>query len=326
MIRKRGLYIALGVSVLFLFIIALVYAHYFGPVDVYAGQVEFTVQDGETITQVTDLLRQQGFIRNRTIFTFILKAELKGGEVRAGGYELSANMDVWSLATTLSSPPYLVFFTFPPGWRKEQIADKLATTFNWTPAQKTEWITVDTNPSPSFVEGVYYPDTYLIPSDQSPAQIAQRFTDRFQQVFASDADEAHQEGLQWTDVLTMASLIEREAAGPQDMPLIAGILWNRLHNHMALQVDATLQYVVGNESNWWPVPTSADKFVSSPFNTYQNTGLPPHPIDEPSMAAINAALNPVKTDCVFYLHDPSGQIHCSPTYKGQLANIAKYLQ
>jgi UPF0755 protein len=324
--HKKKVQFGISVVVLFLFIFVLLYAHYFGPVDSYAGQVEVTVPAGETVTEVTDTLREQGFIRNRTIFAIVLKTALKGGEVKPGGYELSANMDVWSLAQTLSSPPALVFFTFPPGWRKEQIADKLAATFGWTPTQESEWINVDTDPSPSFVEGVYYPDTYLIPSTQTPAQIAQRFTDRFQQVFAPYADEAQQQGLQWTDVLTMASLIEREAAGPQDMPLIAGIMWNRLHDHMALQLDDSLQYVVGTEANWWPVPTSEDKFISSPFNTYQHTGLPPHPIDEPSLTAINAVLNPTKTDCIYYLHDPSGQIHCSPTYAGQLANINKYLK
>jgi UPF0755 protein len=325
-IKKKKLYIVIGTLVVLSFIVALLYAHYFGPVDVYAGQTEFIVEDGETTVQITDLLKEEGFIRNRTIFTIVLNSVLKGATVRPGGYELSASMDVWSLAGALTRPPYLVFFSFPPGWRKEQIADKLATTFGWTPAQKAEWINVDTDPSPSFIEGVYYPDTYLIPSDQTPAQIAQRFTNRFQQVFASYADEAQQQGLQWTDVLTMASLIEREAASTQDMPLIAGIIWNRLHDHMALQIDASLQYVVGNESNWWPVPTPADKYVSSPFNTYQHTGLPPHPIDEPSFAAVNAVLNPEKTDCLYYLHDPTGQIHCSKTYAGQLANVNKYLK
>ncbi|MDR3547677.1 MAG: endolytic transglycosylase MltG [Candidatus Pacebacteria bacterium] len=324
--NKTLLYIGIAVFVLLLLAAVLLYAHYFGPVDVYAGQTNFIVQDGETTTQVTDLLKQEGFIRNRTIFELVLKSSLKGGEVRPGGYELSASMDVWSLAGALARPPYMVFFTFPPGWRKEQIADKLAETFNWTPAQKSEWLNIDTDPSPAYDEGVYYPDTYLIPSDQTPAQIAQRFISRFQDSFAPYADEARQEGMQWTDVLTMASLLEREAAGTQDMPLIAGILWNRIHAHMALQVDATLQYVAGNEANWWPMPTSADKFVSSPFNTYQHVGLPPHPIDEPSIAAIKAVLNPEKTDCLYYLHDQNGQIHCSKTYTGQLANVNKYLK
>jgi len=74
------------------------------------------------------------------------------------------------------------------------------------------------------------------------------------------------------------------------------------------------------------VPQSADKYLDSPFNTYQHVGLPPHPIAEPSLAAIDAVLNPQTTSCIFYLHDPSGQIHCSKTYSGQVANVNKYLK
>ncbi|MBA3788803.1 endolytic transglycosylase MltG [Patescibacteria group bacterium] len=324
--RKRLIYVGVGGFVVLLIGFALTYSHFFGPVDRYATQTEFIVTEGQTTDQINNNLKREGFIRSRLAFQIAIGGALIGRQIRPGGYEISASMDIWTIASLLTKPPYLVFFKFPPGWRKEQIAEKLASTFAWTAAQKTEWINIDTAPSPSFVEGVYYPDTYLIPSDQSPALVAQRFRDRFQQVFAPFAIQAEQQNIPWTMVVNLASLIEREAAGPKDMPIIAGILWNRLDHHMALQLDDTLQYVKGDESNWWPVPTSADKFIESPFNTYRHVGLPPHPIDEPSLTAINAVLNPQKTDCIFYLHDTNGQIHCSVTYKGQVANVNKYLK
>jgi UPF0755 protein len=324
--HKRLIYLSILASVTLLFAVVIVYSHYFGPVDKYAGQVQFVVQPDETNDQVANLLKSEGFIRSRFIFDIALAAANHGNKIRPGGYELSANMDVWSIGNALAQPPYFVFFSFPPGWRKEQIADKLAQTLNWTPAQKTEWITVDTAPSPSFVEGVYYPDTYLIPSDETPALVATRMRTRFQAVFAPYAAEAAQQGIPWTEVVTLASLLEREAAGAQDMPLIAGIMWNRLNSHMALQIDATLQYVKGKEGNWWPVPTSADKSLVSPFNTYKHSGVPPHAIAEPGLGAINAVLNPTKTNCIYYLHDPNGQIHCSVNYAGQLKNVNKYLK
>jgi UPF0755 protein len=323
---KRKIYIALGGSIVLLFIFVLSYAHYFGPVDRYAGNTEFIVTPGESSDRVASDLKKEGFIRSSTAFRIGLKRSLKNQVVRPGGYELSASMDVWTIANNLAKPPYLVFFTFPPGWRKEQIAEKLATTFDWTPAMKSAWINVDTAPSPSFVEGVYYPDTYLIPSDQSPLQIAQRFRDRFQQEFTPYATEAQQKNIPWPEVVTLASMLEREAAGSQDMPLIAGIMWNRLNAGMSLQIDATLQYITGTESNWWPVPTVADKSIKSPFNTYLHKGVPPHAISNPGLGAINDILNPEKTDCIYYLHDPNRQIHCSKTYAGQLANVNKYLK
>jgi UPF0755 protein len=323
---RRNIFIGVGIFIVLLGGALLVYSHYFGPVDRFASKPrQFIVTEDDSTYQVVDRLRKQGFIRSRTAFSIALTHEHNNGKIRPGGYEISANMDAWSMADVLGKPPYLVWFTFPPGWRKEQIADKLAKTLNWTPAQKAEWINIDTAPSNSYAEGVYYPDTYLIPSDQTPAQVAQRLRDRFQTVFAPYASEAQQKGIAWTDVLTMASLIEREAAGSQDMPLIAGIMWNRVDKNMALQIDATLQYLKGAEGEWWPIPTGADKFISSPFNTYQHVGLPPHPIAEPSLAAIQAVLNPEKTSCLYYLHS-NGQIHCSASYTGQVRNVQKFLK
>ena len=324
--NRRLLYLILGGLIFVLFSTALLYAHYFGPVDPYAGQVQFVVHPDESMDQVADELHSEGFIRSRTIFSIVIHTLGVGRPIIPGGYNLSAQMDIWTLAGALLQPPPMVFFTFPPGWRKEQIADKLVKTLGWTPAQKDEWLTVDTAPSTSFVEGVYYPDTYLIPSGASPAYVANMFITRFQQVFAPYASEAQQQGIPWTEVVTLASMLEREAAGAEDMPLIAGIMLNRLHDNMALQIDATLQYAKGTEGNWWPVPTSADKSLQSPFNTYLHTGLPPHAIAEPGLGAINAVLTATKTNCVYYLHDTNGNIHCSPTYKGQLANVNKYLK
>jgi UPF0755 protein len=329
MIRVTLRTMLVGGGLLLLFGAAGLYAHYFGPVDPYAGTVQFVVQPNETRDQVADTLHEEGFIRSRTAFDIAFKKANTANtdeQVQSGGYELSASMDVWSIASALSQPPAMVFFTFPPGWRKEQIADKLAETLNWTPTQKEEWLTVDTDTSPSFTEGVYFPDTYLIPSGETPAGVANMFIARFQQQFAPYAAQAQAEGLQWTEVVTLASLLEREAAGAQDMPLIAGIMLNRLHDGMPLQIDATLQYIKGTEGDWWPVPTAADKDLVSPFNTYQHVGLPPHAIAEPGLGALKAVLNPEQTNCLYYLHDANGDIHCSPTYQGQLENVDKYLK
>ena len=110
------------------------------------------------------------------------------------------------------------------------------------------------------------------------------------------------------------------------MRLISGIIRNRLEIGMPLQIDATLQYIRGDEDNWWPVPRSEDKKIESPYNTYQNVGLPPTPIATPGEDAIKAALNPLDTDCLFYLHDSRGNIHCSTTYEQHKKNVRYYLK
>lgn len=134
------------------------------------------------------------------------------------------------------------------------------------------------------------------------------------------------EDLDLDGAIRLASIIQREAAGPQDMRLISGIIWNRMAKGMSLELDATLQYVKGNEDNWWPIVKSKDKYLDSPYNTYKYKGIPPGAISNPSIDAINAAFNPQKTDCIFYLHDSNRQIHCSKTYEGHLANINSYLR
>lgn len=322
--RKLSLYIGIG-AIVFLFAFFLVYARYFGPVDHSAPMKELIVMPDETFEEIASDLKTEGYIRSITAFriAYARTGNLKG--IAEGGYRISPSMDAWTIAEALTEPPYLAWITFPPGWRKEQIADLLAKKLRWTDEQKANWIAVDTAPSLAQIEGVYYGDTYLIPSDQAPAQVAARLRGRFEEVFAKYAPQAAEKNVSWTEVLIMASLIEREAA-KDDKHLISGILWNRINDGMRLQVDATLQYIRGEEGNWWPVPAPEDKKLESPFNTYKYAGLPPHPIANPSLESIEAALNPQKTKCIYYLHDRDGEVHCSATYTGHLANVQRYLK
>jgi UPF0755 protein len=107
------------------------------------------------------------------------------------------------------------------------------------------------------------------------------------------------------------------------MAVISGILWNRLFSDMRLQADTTLQYVRGTARNgWWPVPRPRDKYLKSTYNTYLNKGLPPGPIASPSVAALYAALNPEKTDCLFFFHS-KGTFTCSVTYEEHVKKLKK---
>lgn len=192
---------------------------------------------------------------------------------------------------------------------------------------KKKFITVDTVSDPNYIEGVYSPDTYLIPVAESTGDVAKRLISKFNEKFAVYLPEFNAENVKWTTALTMASIVQREASGNADMPLIAGILWNRLNQDMPLDVDSTLQYVRGDVGNgWWAPITVADKKTSSPYNTYLNNGLPPHPISNPGISAIEATLNPATTDCLYYLHDSNHVTHCAATYAEHLQNIETYLK
>ncbi len=325
-LERRHLVIGGIALVLLLAGFLLLHARYFGPVSpLTIPASEFIVEPDAEFDTVARSLKELGYIKSITAFRIAYAR--KGGiqDIREGGYMLSPSMDAWTVAEQLSRPPYLAWITFPPGWRKEQIAEHLAKKLGWTAEERERFITVATETSLEEREGVYFGDTYLIPSDQDPAQVAARLRDRFREVFAPYAAQTVEKNVTWTEALIMASLIEREAA-KNDKRLVSGILWNRINDGMRLQVDASLQYIRGTEGNWWPVPRPEDKDLESPFNTYKYSGLPPHPIANPSIESIEAALNPEDTNCIYYLHDLNGQIHCSATYAGHRANVERYLR
>lgn len=268
-------------------------------------------------------LKEKGFIKNPIIFNII--SSIKGG-LKPGGYKISKSMNVWQIAETLSKEPYMKWVIIPEGLRKEEVADILSEKLGWPESEKTKWVSDYTSENKDYIEGVYFPDTYLIPVEESPADIAKRLRTKFEEKFAPYAKEAASQNIKWTTLLKLASIIQREASGADDMPLISGILWNRLLAEKRLEVDATLQYARGDIGNGWWAPISLeDKKINSPFNSYKYSGLPPRPISNPGLNAIKAALNPEKTDCFFYLHDAKGNIHCSRIYQDHKKNIEKYL-
>lgn len=324
---KRHHFVIAGIAlVLFLIGFFLVYARYFGPVSsATIPASEFIVAPDSEFETVAQELKAGGYIKSMTAFRIAYRATGHLGEIREGGYMVSPSMDAWTVGKLFSRPPYLAWVTFPPGWRKEQIGDHLARKLGWTDEQKQRFILAGSTGAYPQPEGVFYGDTYLIPSDQDPEQVAARLRGRFEEIFAPFAAQAAEKNITWQEALVMASLIEREAA-KNDKHLVSAILWNRINDGMRLQVDATLQYIRGTEGDWWPVPESEDKDLMSPFNTYRNAGLPPYPIANPSLESIRAALNPEDTECIYYLHDNDGQIHCSATYAGHRVNIDRYLR
>ncbi len=286
------------------------------------GTDQFVVSLTDAPADIANNLLSGGYISDTTAFT-----SLVGGKTIApGAYKISTGWTPSQLLQVLSSKPYMKWVVIPPGLRKEEIAALLAPALGWTKKQTTEFITKDTTTKPEYMEGVYAPETYLIPVGEHPADTATRLIDKFNEGFAPYLPQFTAKNIKWTSALTLASIVQREAANVADMPLIAGILWNRLNQSMMLDVDATLQYARGNTGNgWWAPITVADKKIDSPYNTYAHTGLPPHPISNPSINAIDAVLNPTATDCLYYLHDKNRVTHCAATYAEQEANITKYL-
>ncbi len=221
--------------------------------------------------------------------------------------------------------PSVKYVKVHEGMRKEQIAAILTDTLKWDEKDVADFMGYDEYRSSKF-EGKYFPDVYLVPRDITGTDMKKVMNQRFQKKTADIESKLATTTLNMDRVLTIASIIQREAAGKSDMNLISGIIWNRIWKGMSLQMDATLQYAKGNEENgWWPRVTAADKKIDSPYNTYRNPGLPPSPIAEPGLAAIQAALEPAETNCLYYFHS-NRKIYCSTNYKDHKSKIDMYLK
>ncbi len=214
------------------------------------------------------------------------------------------------------------FVKIYPGLRKEEVANSFGKALGWNSIEKNTFLTPQKNSSLPFLEGSFAPGVYIIEKGSTPEDVQELVNKRFRREVLSRYGTTTEEMVPLSVALTIASLIQRETIGTEDMRLVSGIIWNRIFKNMSLQLDASLQYVKANNrsvSVWWPVVLPRDKYLKSPYNTYQNKGLPPGPIANPSVAAIVAALNPLKTDCLFYFHDSLGNMHCTETYEDHVS-------
>ncbi len=270
-------------------------------------------------------LKDEGYVKSG--FAIGLANLLTGVvKVEPGAYKISKSYTPSQISRSFAKGPYMKWVVIPEGLRKEEIADLMQETLGWSEQQKYDFNTKYTNTDPNYVEGVYFPDTYLIPLDESPEAVAKRLRAKFEEKFAPFSKQAVAQNIRWPTLLKVASIVQREANGKSDMPLVAGIIWNRLLKNMRLEVDATLQYARGDKgAGYWAPIQVADKQIDSPFNTYKYSGLPPRPISNPGTSALEAALNPASTSCLYYLHDKKGEIHCADTYEEHKSNIDKYL-
>lgn len=368
---------AIAIAVVILAVAAIFsYNMLFGAPQSQAELEQFTIstttaedRDNEIIDdsqEIAELLKEKGFIKSILGFNIAFAGQISSRCVDcigSGAYKISKSMSAFEIARVLKKGPYMKWVMIPEGLRKEQVAELLADTLDWTGQQKSSWVNTYTSMKFDEVEGVYFPDTYLIPTDEGLEAVANRLRAKFNEKFAPYLKEANEQNIKWTTLLKIASLVQREAAGKDDMPLIAGILWNRLLNDQKLDIDATVQYArdtrlaykddpcedpdsyARNPENdlcfnpemlqpsveyrgiddWWQPITVSDKNMDSLYNTYLYKGLPPHPIANPGLDAIKAVLHPEDTDCLYYLHDANGNIHCSPTYEGHQENIEQYL-
>ena len=282
----------------------------------------FIVYPNSNLEKIVADLKKEGILVNDFYFYWQLLAS-GTTQIQPGGYAVDKPMDPIILSQILTSEPDLLWITIPEGLRKEEIAFKIAEVLNWNEDQIKRFIIYNNN-NQDYKEGVYFPDTYLIPKNEEPEKTAQRLINKFQEKISPFNEELTNQNISWLTVLKLASITQREAGSEKEMSLISGILWNRLDSNMNLEVDSSLQYIKGTKDNWWPQVTPQDKQLDSPYNTFKYKGLPPTPISNPGLEAIKAAIYPQNTNCLFYFHKDN-IIYCSKTYKEHQQKIEEIL-
>lgn len=282
----------------------------------------FIIPKGQASIIIGQRLQEAGLIRHPLAFRYLLWKEQLAGKIQAGSFDLSPSMSTLVLATQLTRGTNDDWVTIPEGQRVEEIAELFADFPEFDPVEFIELSKSD--------EGKLFPDTYLFPKLVTAETVHAQMTTTFDQVVIKNkiAEKAEDQGRTLEEVVILASILEREAQGLEDMKMVAGILYNRLEIDMALQVDATLQYAKGYDAvkKQWKPALSVDKELNSPYNTYKFPGLPPRPIANPGLNALSAAVDPTDSEYFYYISDKEGNMHYSVTYEEHLANIEKYLK
>ncbi len=320
--RKLFLFF-LGFIVFAVVIAVIVVAYFLQPVDSSDQTlIRFVIPKGRSTLDIAQQLKDKGLIKNPIAFMVYYRLN-QDQEIQAGSFELSRSMSVGDIFQRLSQGTDDVWITLIEGLRREEIAQSLDQ-YNLTAYDKQDFLSQTVGS-----EGQLFPDTYLISKETSTQKIISLLQNTFEKKIEQLQPAINQSPWTLSELLIMASLLEREAQGKEQMQIVSGVLWKRLEMGMPLQVDASLQYAKGfNEEiqSWWTVPKTEDKKINSKFNTYQNPGLPPHPICNPGLDAIEASINPTSSDYLYYLHDPQGQIHFAETLDEHNQNINRYLR
>lgn len=282
----------------------------------------FVVEKGAGVREIANKLKAENLIKSPVVFFLLVKKEGLDSKIQAGDFRLSKSMTALEIAQNLTHGTLDIWVTIPEGKRAEEIADILQKSL---PTYQDNWSDILVKN-----EGYLFPDTYLFPKDTDITTIVSVMKNTFENKYQKlTTTKNHTKN----EIVVIASLIEREAKHPEDRPLVASVLYNRLDIGMALQIDATVQYAIGTikcsnkkaPCNYWPKNlTKDDLSFPSLYNTYKQPGLPPAPISNPGLASLQASANPAKTNYLYYISDKNGINRYGKTLEEHHANIAKY--
>lgn len=278
-----------------------------------------TIDNGQSLFSISRELASDGAIRSRRLFEMIMLTLGSDKTISRGEYYFEKPIGVVGMALRISGREFGIDrskVTFPEGFTNKQMAERLESELHNFDSKLFLNLAKES-------EGYLFPDTYHFMPWTTPDVVVNTLKKTFDQKTQNLSDEIKASKRSLKDIITMASIIEKEASGNDDRAVISGVLWKRIDRGIPLQVDAPFLYILGKESSEL---THKDLGLDSPFNTYKYKGLPPSAIGNPGLASIEAALKPQDSPYLYYLHDNDGNIHYAKTFTEHQRNIRKYLK
>ena len=291
--------------------------------DFPVGQ-QIIIAEGMTVKDIAQTLSEQEVVKMESFFYVLLATLYEPTQIKASTYQFDTPITSLEVATRLTRGEYtadLIRLTHFEGERVDQLAEQAAALL--TNFDASEFVILATPH-----EGKLYPETYFLPEEYTAQELVDLLLRTYTEKTAQLETAIAAYPLSEMEVLTLASIIEREANSPESMQMVSGILQNRLAINMALQADASIEYVLDTPLGELPPGQLAIELreLESPYNTYLNVGLPPTPIGNPGLDAIAAVLNPTPSRYLFYITGNDGEFYYAETLQEHNANIARYLR
>ncbi len=333
LVNKKLKYIGISMGILIVinFIGTLYLFSLFNPVDKnFVEKIDIVIPKGSNTNQIAGILKNNDLIKSQLMFKMYSEFNHYDADLKAGKFALSKSMDLKSIMQTLIQGDAIIEttrFTIPEGFNVKQIADRLAS-LGLVNKDRFLQLVKEGNFDYEFLkqvpdnknigyrlEGYLFPDTYVVKKGATEEDIINKMLSQFQKEWNPEWDKVIKENnMTMHQIVTLASIVEREVVADKERPTVAGVFYNRLHDSWMLQSCATVQFVLGKQKDRL---TDKDLEIKNPYNTYVNYGLPPGPIANPGFISIKASVFPAKTNYFFFVtkKDGSGEHYFSKTFQ-----------
>lgn len=281
------------------------------------------IKSGQSGNQIASLLKQKGVIRSELLFKLVLRLTADAQDIKAGTFDFRKNTTAFEVIHCLRTNECVHYekITIPEGWRSEEIAEALSAKGITDGHAFLELVRARN------LEGFLYPSTYLFQAGTSPKKVVDEMLAQYKKNI-TPLFKKYPTDLTELQVLTLASIVEREAVWHEERPKIAAVYLNRFRMGKKLEADPTVQYALGfalKENRYWKKGlTLKDLRIDNPYNTYKNVGLPPAPICSPSAPSVEAVLNPTPDfEALYFVAESGGKHVFSRTFDEHKAHIRR---